>query len=264
MDLKLKNKVVVITGGATGIGRAAAEEFLHEGAKVAVFARRKEVLQAFHDDMVNEGYDLYFESVDVTDTEGVKAFAQRVYEKFGAIDVWVNNAGTGKDRYFMDYTDADWERMNNINLKAVFECIQIAASYMMKQNSGVILNASSAAARIPFANGVIYAATKAAVSSMTRSAAAALAPYGIRVVGYVPGMIVTPLVEHLVAANPQKYTRNIAMGRVGCPADLAQPIVFLASNAAHYITGIDLEISGGKLAVQDCEWAWKDKAENNR
>ena len=257
MDLNLTGKTVVITGGATGIGRAAAQEFLREGASVAVLGRRLEPLEEFAREMALEGFTVYYESCDVTDPEKVEGYARRVREKFGSLDVWLNNAGVAVNKPFLDFTREDWEQICAINLRAVVECTQIAARLMKEQGSGVILNASSFCAKIPHANGVLYAATKAAVSNLTRSTAAALAPYGIRVVGYIPGMVVTPISEEMVAQYKEKFTKDIALGRLGRPEDLAKPLVFLASDAARYITGIDLEISGGKFTVQDCAMPWR-------
>ena len=257
MDLNLTGKTVVITGGATGIGRAAAWEFLREGANVAVLGRRLEPLEEFAQEVEQEGFKLCYESCDVTDPERVEGYARRVREKFGSLDVWVNNAGIGINKPFLDFTREDWDQISAINLRAVIDCTQIAARIMKDQGGGVILNASSFCAKIPHANGVLYAATKAAVSNLTRSTAAALAPFGIRVVGYIPGMIVTPISEEMVAQYREKFTKDIALGRLGRPEDLAKPLVFLASDAARYITGIDLEISGGKFTVQDCAMPWR-------
>lgn len=264
MELNLTGKVVVITGGATGIGRAAAVEFLHEGARVAVMGRRIAPLTQFHDEMAAKGYDVYFESCDVTQPEAVRAYVERLMQKWGRLDIWMNNAGIAIDKPFMEFTDEDWQKISSINLKAVLDCTHIAAERMIPQGSGVILNASSYASKIPHANGVLYAATKAAVSNITRSTAAALAPYGIRVVGYIPGMIVTPISESMIAQYQEKFTKDISLGRLGRPEDLAKPLVFLASDAARYITGVELEISGGKFAAQDCAMAWRFKAEEEK
>lgn len=263
MELGLKNRVVVITGGATGIGRATAEAFLQEGARVAVLGRRLEPLAEFHEQMCEQGHEVYYESCDVTQPEQVRAYAERVKAHFGSLDVWINNAGIAINKPFMQFTAQDWDQICSVNMKAVFDCTQIASSLMIPQGSGVIINASSFCAKIPHANGVLYAATKAAVSNMTRSTAAALAPYGIRVLGYIPGMIVTPISEEMVAQYREKFTKDIALGRLGCPEDLAKPIVFMASDAAGYMTGFDLEISGGKFTVQDCAMPWRMKAEDD-
>ena len=263
MDLHLTKKTVVITGGATGIGRSAAIEFLKEGANVAILGRRLQPLQEFADEMAQQGYSVYYESCDVTDHDKVESYAQHVVDKFGSLDVWINNAGIAIDKPFLDFSAADWQKICDINLKAVIDCTQIAARHMVPQNSGVIINASSFCSKIPHANGVLYAATKAAVSNLTKSTAAALAPYGIRVVGYIPGMIVTPISEQMIANYKEKFTKDISLGRLGRPEDLAKPIVFLASDAASYITGVELEISGGKFAVQDCAMGWRFKEGKN-
>lgn len=263
MELGLKDKLVVITGGGTGIGRAAAAEFSREGARVVVLGRRPGPLEEFRQEMAREGLEVHRAECDVTSPSAVRACAQGIWERFGALDVWINNAGVALDKPFMEFTGEDWDKVTATNLKAVFDCTQVAADYMVRQGGGVIINASSFCAKIPHANGVIYAATKAAVSNMTKSTAAALAPYGIRVVGYIPGMIVTPISEGMIARYREKFTRDIALGRLGRPEDLAKPIVFLASDAAAYITGVDLEISGGKFAVQDCAMPWRFQEKND-
>lgn len=257
MDLHITDKTVVITGGGTGIGKAAAMEFLREGARVVILGRRKEVLMEAAREAQQQGFTLEYECCDVTDRSQTQTAADRILERHKSLDVWVNNAGIAIDKPFTEFTDDDFEKIIAINQKAVFSGTQIAAAQMKKQKGGVILNASSYCAKIPHANGVLYAATKAAVSSMTRSTAAALAPYGIRVCGYIPGMIVTPISESMIGQYKEKFIRDISLRRLGRPEDLAKPLVFLASDAAAYITGIDLEISGGKFAVQDCAMGWR-------
>ena len=256
MNLQLEGKVVVITGGGTGIGRGLVIEFLKEGAHVCILGRRMDPLKTLHDEMERDGYDLFYQTCDVTDRQAVQSYVDEVVARFGHLDVWINNAGVGNNKKFIDYTDEDFDQIFAVNLKAVFQCTQIAATVMMKQNKGVIHNASSFNSKLAHANGVLYAATKAGVTSMTKSTAAALAPYGIRVLGYLPGMIVTPISEENVAKYKDKFIKDIALHRLGYPEDLAKPIVFLASDCASYMTGVDVEISGGKFAVQDCSLAW--------
>ncbi|MBQ6322046.1 MAG: SDR family oxidoreductase [Lachnospiraceae bacterium] len=261
MDLHLEGKTVVVTGGGTGIGRAIAREFLREGAVVAVLGRREGPLRDFWEEAKAEGFDLFYDTCDVTDREAVCAFADNIVRRFGKLDVWVNNAGIGINKRFLDFTDADFDQIVSINMKAVFQCTQIAAEKMKQQGGGVILNATSFNAKLAHANGVLYAATKAAVTSMTKSTAAALAPFGIRVLGYLPGMIVTPISEEMVRLHGDQFKRDISLNRLGTPEDLAKPIVFMASDAASYMTGVDVEISGGKFAVQNCRMAWDMEAE---
>ena len=162
---------------------------------------------------------------------------------------------------FTEFTKDDWDKIVSVNLEGVFHGTQTAANYMKQTGGGVILNASSFASLIPHANGVIYAATKAAVSGMTRSTAAALAPWGIRVVGYIPGMIQTEISADFIDAYREKFTKDISLGRIGVPEDLAKPIVFLSSECAGYISGCDIQISGGGgFAAQDCSMSWRMKA----
>lgn len=257
MDLNLKGKTVVITGGATGIGKAAALEFLKEGANVAVFARRKEKVEAFIAEMSEQfsREQLYGESVDVSNYEQVSQFAKNVNEHFGSIDVWMNNAGVKIDKFFEDFTQDEWEYVTKVNLEGVWNGARAAVAYMKPQKSGVIINISSFASKIPHAGQGLYAAVKSAVSSLTKSMAGELAPYGIRVVGIVPGMIQTDIATD-IAQFYDKYVNDIAMRRLGQPEDLAKPIVFLSSDAASYITGTDIEISGGKFCIQNTPHSW--------
>ena len=259
MELNLTGKVAVISGGGTGIGKALALEYLKEGVQVCTFGRRLAVLEKFAQECRAAGYEIYYEQLDITDTKGLESYAARVFEKFGHLDIWVNNAGVDCVKEFSQFTQADWDRVMKINLEGVFHGTQIAAEYMKKSGGGVILNASSYARLIPHANSVIYAASKSAVSSLTRSTAAALAPYGIRVIAYIPGMIETEINTGIVADYREKFTKDISLKRLGKPEDLAKPLVFLSSECASFITGCDIEITGGKFAVQDCDMAWRFK-----
>lgn len=128
---------------------------------------------------------------------------------------------------------------------------------MMEQKSGVIINISSYASKIPHSEGAIYAASKAAVSSLTKTLAADLAPYNIRVVGIIPGMIQCDISKDSIKENGPSYVQNIAMKRLGVPEDLAKPIVFVSSDAAGYMSGFDMEITGGKYAAQNTDWPWE-------
>ena len=263
MDLHLKDKVVVITGGGTGIGLATALEFLAEDATVVITGRRLGVLEEAAELAKSKGYTLAYHQCDVSDQAALEACAASIAEQYGHIDVWVNNAGVNFSKDFLDTTLEDMEKTIGINLNGTFLGTKIASSYMMKNGreaNGVIINISSFASKLPHTNTVPYAASKAAVSNLTRTTADALAPYGIRVVGIIPGMIVTPIAEKAIEEYREKFTKDIAAGRLGKPEDLAKPIVFLASDAAGYISGVDVEISGGKFAVQDCDMGWRFKA----
>ena len=259
MELGLKDKSVVITGGATGIGKAVALEYLREGARVTILARRESVMQEAAEEARKEGLTLDYMVCDVTDRAALEHCADAIDARCGGIDIWYNNAGISMNVELLDLTDEQFDAVTNTNQKAVFVGIQVAARHMIPKGKGVIVNASSFASKIPHSNGILYGMTKAAVSSLTRSCAAALAPYGIRVYAYIPGMIVTPISEEMVAQYREQYTKDIALGRLGRPEDLSKVLVFLSSDCAAYVNGCDVEITGGKFAVQDCSLGWKAK-----
>lgn len=258
MDLHLNGKVVVITGGAGGIGGATGEEFLREGVRLAVCGRSEAKLRHYAEKMGSAGYSpVFYECADVADESEIKRFVEHVIKEFGKIDIWINNAGIAINKYFLDFTDEDWNNIQGINLKGVWTCCRAVAPYMMEQKSGVIINISSYASKIPHAEGSVYAASKAAVSSLTKSLAADLAPYNIRVVGIIPGMIQCDISKESIKENKAEYVQNIAMKRLGVPEDLAKPIVFVSSDAAGYMSGFDMEITGGKYAAQNTDWPWE-------
>jgi NAD(P)-dependent dehydrogenase (short-subunit alcohol dehydrogenase family) len=263
MDLRLKGKSVVITGGGTGIGKEAAKEFAREGAVVSVCGRTLSKLQAMQEEAKSEGLTIHIYQADVVDFKAVETMAARIASDSGGIDVWINNAGVSVNKPIMEFTRDDWNFVMETNLAGVFEGARIAARHMIKQGrGGVIINTSSYNAKIPHSNGGIYAASKAGVSNLTKTFAANLAPYGIRVISIIPGMIETEISRDIISKNRSLYIQNIALQRLGRPEDLAKPMVFLASEGAGYITGVDIEIHGGKYDVQDspAPWEWKKNA----
>jgi 3-oxoacyl-[acyl-carrier protein] reductase len=251
MDLGLKGKVELITGGATGIGKATALEFLREGAIVAVCGRRQERLDATQKEFAEHGFSLYTKSVDVCDYDAFSAFADEVAQKFGRIDVFINNAGAGKRKLLLDLELQEFKDLIDVNLFTVFYGCRIAAQHMKKTGGGVILNASSFTALDPTAGSATYSAAKAAVLSLTRTFAAELARDNIRVVAYVPGMIATEISERLRKEAGKNLLRDIPMQRFGTPEDLAKMLVFLSSDAAGYINGTHVTIAGAKRCVQN-------------
>lgn len=259
MDLNLAGKVVVITGGATGIGKAAAFEFLKEGCRVAVCGRRQSKLDEARDEARALGYELMTASVDVTDYGALESFAAQVEERCGKIDVWLNNAGSNYIKSMLDYTTDEFRKMVDIILVSVFSGCQIAARVMKRHGGGVILNASSFAAVMPAAGRAPYAACKAGVSSLTRSFAAELAGDSIRVLSYIPGMIATDCSSASRNDNAAYLMSNIPMRRFGTAEDLANVLVFLASDRAGYMNGTDVMISGGKFCVQNPQYAYQNR-----
>lgn len=257
MDLNLNGKSVVVTGGAKGMGYEIAKAFLKEGCRVCLVeidsAALEGALLSLRDFGFCEGI-----SCDVSSGEDVRSMAARAEELLGGVDILVNNAGVLRSCRVEDMEEADWDFGIDVNLKSVFLCTKAMIGPMKRRGGGVILNAASFAVLIPSVGHGAYGAAKTAVTNFTKVCAAELAPYGIRVLSYIPGVIAT----HLTAGmrqDPEKsrlLLDDIALNRFGEPGEVAEVVVFLASERAGYMTGSSVEIHGGKLCVQDPHGAY--------
>ncbi len=258
MDLNLKNKVVAVTGGSQGIGKAIVLEFLKEGCKVAAMARRREPLDALREECEAKGFgaDLLTLSTDATDPDAMAASCASLVERFGKLDIWVNNAGKSYRKALLDCGDDEWNECLDLNLSSVFRCCKLAAREMRKTGGGVIVNTLSFSIRVPVAGNGPYAVAKRGLQALTEVLAAELVTENIRVVGFTPGFIETPLTADRLKTEREYYARQCPMNRVGVPEDLAPAVVFLSSDLAGYITGTDLVIAGGKFCVQNPLYAW--------
>ena len=255
MELGLNGKVVVVTGGATGIGLETARAFLQEGCKVAICGRRMEKLQKAKEFLGSERVFVYQE--DMTDLEQVETFAAAVAKEYGSIDVWINNAGAMWIKPLMEMSSEEFRREIDLNLTTVFHGAKAAYPYMKAQGSGVILNASSFAALDPNAGRATYSAAKAAVKNLSASMAAEFAAANIRVLAYVPGMIATEIAAESIEKYGDALLADIPCRRFGTPEDLGKVLVFLASDAAGYMNGCHVEISGGKRCVQNPQFSYQ-------
>lgn len=251
MDLELRGKVAVVTGGAKGIGREISRALLQEGCRVCMVGTDQAALERTREEFAALGTCMTW-VCDVSNAVQVQDLFAAVAEAYGTVDILVNNAGVLKPCRIEDLSEAAWDQSIAVNLKSVFLCTQAAVKYM-KAHGGVIINASSYAAQIPSVGQAAYAAAKIGVKSFTQVSAAELAPYGIRVVAYIPGVIATQLIEPLVQdpARAEKMRGDIAAHRFGDPAEVAAVVAFLASSKAGYISGCSVEIHGGKLCVQN-------------
>ena len=256
MEFYLKDKVVVITGGSSGIGKAVADGFAKEGAKIAICGRDPIKLASVFNEFETSGYDLLTKTIDVRNVTELENLASCVVEKYGKIDVWINNAGMNFRKPFNELTEVEWDILVETNLKSVYYGSSIAASHMKKTGSGVIINTSSFTSLTPTGGLALYSATKAATNSLTQTLATELAGYGIRVVGIIPGYIITALTEKNAALNYDSLISSIPMKRLGVPEDLVPAYLFLASDLSSYITGINLSVAGGKLTTQNPHWGW--------
>ena len=259
MDLGLKDKVVIITGGSSGIGAATALAFAAEGSKVAICARTAADVEAMVAKAKGKGFDIYGESVDVTNTDQLGTFIDNVAKKYGVLNVLFNNAGAGNSTYLMDLTREDWDRLIAVNLTAVWEGCKFAVPHLKAAGGGCIVSTSSLAARIPTTSRAIYAIAKAGVNSMTAMLASELAKDNIRVNAISPGVVMSVMLQRSMDRpnyGRDYMTRSTMMQRLGEPEEIASAVLFLCSNMSTYMTGEVLDISGGKFRVQDpwCSW----------
>ncbi len=249
--MRLEGKVALITGGAAGIGKATAQRFIEEGAKVAICDVNQEAGEATVKEL---GPNARFDRVDVTDRQAVQAWVDGVAEKWGRIDILVNNAGVLRDNQLVRVKDgalvkqmpeADFDLVVAVNLKGVFNCAQAVAPYMIRQGGGVILNASSIVGLDGNFGQTNYVATKAGVVGMTKVWARELGRYNIRVNAVAPGFTATEMVMQMPEKILDGMRARTPLKRLGQPRDLANAYLFLASDEASFISGTVLRVDGG-------------------
>lgn len=256
MDLGLRDKVVVVTGGTAGIGRSCVDAFLEEGSRVVVCGRSEGRLEEFRKEY--EGRPVLAVRADVSSPEDMEALARAAAEHFGGIDVWVNNAGIYPKGNLEDMPLDMWRETFAVNVDGVLYGSRAAIPYLRKAGGGVIVNASSYASIMPTGGRGAYGVTKAAVSQMTRVMAAELAPDHIRVVAYMPGFVLTGINAAVIGEyDDGAVKRQAVQNRYGRTEEIARLVVFLASDAASFITGCGVEASGGKYCVQNPFAAWE-------
>ncbi len=242
---RLKNKVCIVTGAAQGIGLATALKFAREGAHIAIW----DLKQAGIDDAVRQCRELGVEAighvVDVTQRAMVDAAVKRVNERFGRIDVLVNNAGITQDARLQKMTLEQFDRVIDVNLRGVFHCAQAVADTMVAQGSGVILNASSVVGLYGNFGQTNYAATKFGVLGFTKTWSRELGPKGVRVNAVAPGFIKTHILDSIPEKVLEDMKHRVPLHRLGTPEEIANVYCFLASDEASYINGAVIEVSGG-------------------
>lgn len=244
----LHGKVAVVTGAATGIGKAVATELARRGASVVInYIGRPEPAQEVAGAIQRENGTAVAIEADVSSSSDVSRMVTQVISQFGRIDVLVNNAGIEKQVPFLELTESDWEKIIAVDLKGPFLCTQAAAREMAKQGKGTIINISSVHEDLPFPGYAPYCAAKGGLRMLCRDLALELAEYNINIVNVAPGAIDTPI-NDTTMKNPEKVLalkREIPLGRVGKPEDVAKLVCYLASDDASYITGTTVVIDGG-------------------
>lgn len=257
-----EGKVALITGGTSGIGFATARLFCKKGAKVVIVGRTLEKGKEAEKAIVQEGGEALFIQGDVSKAADVGNIVHKIIERYGRIDILFNNAGIQMEGLYKpieETTEEDWDRMLNINLKSVFLCCKYVVPIMKKQGHGVIVNTGSTLGLVGQAGMVAYCSSKGGVIQLTKALALELAPYNIRVNCVCPGTTAQHIIKdgkemfilYGKSQDPEKIKARIALhplGRVAAPEEIANAVLFLASEDASFITGVALLVDGGYTA----------------
>ncbi|MFC1579927.1 SDR family NAD(P)-dependent oxidoreductase [Thermodesulfobacteriota bacterium] len=248
--MKLKDKVAIVTGATKGIGKACAEEYAKEGARVTLAGRSQELGEAAAGEIIARGGEAIFIACDVSDSAQVNNLVASTVEHFGGLDIMLSNAGINNKAEFLDVTEEDWDRVIEVNLKGVFLCGQSAARQMVKQGrGGVIINMSSVIAVLGLKNQVAYSASKGGITQLTKSMALGLIDKGIRVNAIGPGAVATELMKrvgHNKALMNQILNRT-PIGRIAECEEIGRVAVFLASDDSSFIVGQTIYPDGGRM-----------------
>ena len=249
--MRLQGKVAIVTGGASGIGRATAELFAVEGAMVVIADMDEAGGQATVAALVDRGAGAEFVRTDVRHRADVQRLVARAVERFGRVDILVNNAGVNILGDVVEVADEEYDLMMDTNVRGTFLCTKFVLPHMRAAGGGVIVNVASVAALVGARRNVVYDASKGAVLNMTRALAVDHAPDGIRVNCICPGLVDTPMTQRWLAGqeNPDQIQRYGLLQRPARPEEIAQAILFLASDMSSYMTGGYLAVDGGFLAV---------------
>ena len=248
-DNMLPGKVAIVTGGTRGIGFAVVRAFLNNGATVVLFGSKEESVQNALTKLKQENpnYQVMGMHPDITDMRAVERAFADIKSRFGKIDILVNNAGISASDSLYNYEEEEFDKIIDLNLKAVFNCSKVGAKYMKENGGGVILNTSSMVSIYGQAAGCGYPASKFAVNGLTKSLARELGRDHIRVNAVAPGVIHTDMVDSLPEEMIKPIIASIPIGRMGEPEDVANAFLFLASDLASFITGAILSVDGAGM-----------------
>lgn len=249
----LKGVTVMITGANRGIGRSIAEAFIRQQSNIVVVCRSKASWLLGCGDNAKQ---VTIIEDDIMDRKNIEGWLDDFERNNGKVDVLINNAGVNLDGKLFDVKESDWNYIMDVNLKSTFFLSLLLAKHMRKCGRGVIVNVGSFAGHLGSVGSGVYAASKSALIAMTRSMAAEWAPYNIRVNSLSPGVVQTRMTQHTINTCGDDLLANIGMKRFGDESEIANAVLFLASEVSSYITGINLDVSGGKFIVQNCSAAW--------
>ena len=243
----LKDKVTIVTGGARGIGREIALLFAKEGSDIAIFDVNQEQLSQIEKDIEALGRKALSLAVNVTDSSQTEEAANKTLDKFGKIDILINNAGINRDALLIRMSQQDFDSVLNVNLKGTFNCCKAVCKIMMKQRAGRIVNIASIIGIMGNIGQVNYAASKAGIIGLTKSLAKELASRNINVNAIAPGFIETDMTAKLPAEIKEQLLRLIPAGKLAQPIEVAKAALFLSSGLSDYITGQVIQVDGVML-----------------
>jgi len=238
-------KVAIVTGGGSGLGFAIAQKFTENGITTVIAGRDMEKLTRAKEQL---GGLCVAMQCDLSNLSSIPAFVQQVLQQFGQIDILVNNAGINMKKEFTDVTDEEFQNILTTNVTAVFALSREAVKHMLTQKAGCIINISSMAAQYGLPKVIAYSASKTAIDGMTRAMAVELSPRGIRVNAIAPGFIYSDMTAKALNSDPERKAKvfgRTPMGHMGQPEDIGNAALYLASDAAKYVTGVVLPVDGG-------------------
>lgn len=242
----LKDKVAIVTGGTKGIGRAISLSLAEAGARViAIFSKDTEAAENLIQEASSKRLNLGLYKTDVTQFEQVREMVEEVFNKYGRIDILVNNVGLIRDNFLMLMSDEDWDSLVKANLTSLFYCCKAVIRKMIPEKRGKIINISSVSGIIGTSGQTNYAATKGGMISFTKSLARELGPFNIHVNAVAPGLIESEVISKMPKEKVEAIVKSSSLGRIGKPEEVAHAVLFLASEYSNYITGQTLVVDGG-------------------
>ena len=243
MNLKLENKVAIITGASRGIGKSISSKLLSYGCKVVLLSRKLEDLEKVKNDFKSENIKCF--ECDITNINQFKDVVHEVVNIWGKLDILINNAGITKDKLLLRMNESDWDNVINVNLKGCYNTIKVASNFMIRKKYGKIVNISSVIGQIGNSGQSNYAASKSAIEGLTRTLAVEFGSRNINVNCVAPGYIETDMTKNLDEKIIQEMKKNIPLNKFGLTSDISETVCFLSSDLSSFITGQVINVDGG-------------------